>query len=395
VTLFSASDPTISLGLSCGLTNDDSTILEQRATEKGTRRVEQTSPWNRCVGQAFQPDALASAESRFVKETEMSATSCQLGLSGLACRLLMGLAAACVTANALLAGDEPKKTLPPSVARVLQWLPEDTETLFVARSVELPDQDRLLRPDWESIAVGLACGELLIPPVREYEGFELRLIPSANDVSEIPTGCKAQVIIAAIDRVLHFRVFDDEGKQIADLAETRLPQHARVVEDLKTQLAIFWPPHRLESGEVRSVNIAVAAIVGEAQLKPLRDRKIQCVVSGARNFEGVSKMGSLRSENCSMIVFERDLGDASAEWTASLRKGAQSVRRLAGREVFVFPSGVPGRTRFDRMGYFGGRQESCNVWAAITVTPNANEIQYIHPVLATSKNSRKPIFREL
>jgi hypothetical protein len=107
---------------------------------------------------------------------------------------------------------------------------------------------------------------------------------------------------------------------------------------LPGQLAIFWPPHRLESGEVRSVNIAVAAIVGEAQLKPLRDRKIQCVVSGARNFEGVSKFGSLRSENCSIIVFDRDLGDASAEWIASLRKGARSVRRLAGREVFVFPS---------------------------------------------------------
>ncbi len=123
----------------------------------------------------------------------------------------------------------------PTIARVFQWLPEDTETLIVARSVNLPDPDPNM--SWQEL------GAYLTPE-------------------------------------------DDIGK-------------------------------RLES---------------------LRNRKLECVVSGSKNFDVVSSFGSLRGESCSIFVFENDLGDVAKKWTENLRKQAKTVRSLLDHEVFVFPS---------------------------------------------------------
>ncbi len=161
----------------------------------------------------------------------------------LAWRLLFGLLLVYMTPQSLFAQAAPTKGLPPRVARVLRWLPLDTETLFVARSVILPDfnPDGRREVQWLNIGVSLAAGDL-------------------------------------------------------------------------------------------------ALVDGGTHSKALRGRKIECIVSGARNFDGVSKFGSLRSEGCTIIVFETDLGDAAREWTEGLRKQAKAVRTLVGREVFVFPS---------------------------------------------------------
>ncbi len=147
-----------------------------------------------------------------------------------------------MTPQSLLAKDDPTKELPPRIARILQWLPEDSETLFVARGVTLPEPNpnALQKLKWQDFGVILATDALTLV---------------------------------------------DDGKY----------------------------------------------------LKPCQ-RKIECIVSGARNFDGVSKFGSLRSESCAIIVFETDLGEATKGWTESLRKGAQEIRTLVGNEVFVFPS---------------------------------------------------------
>ncbi len=139
------------------------------------------------------------------------------------------------------AADDKPNGLTPHMESLLHWLPDDTETLIVARSVTLPRFDPVKGSTWEEFGVNLATGD-----------FEL---------------------------------------------------------------------------------------VGQGKLsKPLRDRKIECVIHGAKNFEGVSSFGSLRSESCAIIVFETDLGEAATDWTAGIRKNAKEVRTLVGREVFVFPS---------------------------------------------------------
>jgi hypothetical protein len=254
---------------------------------------------------------------------------------GLARGLLGTLALVCVASHCSVARIDGPKGLPPQVERVLRWLPEDTETLFVARSVTLPKPDGV--SDWQDAGLGLACEGLLLERGKQFKEYGLRLISSVKDVSDIPTRCKALVVVADVNHVLHFRIFDRDGKLVADTDEKKLPGQASQFEEFRKQLADLWPPHRLKVSDCRSIIIQVASFVDQVQLNPLRGRKITCIVRGQRKHEGVSKFGTLRSEGCAIIVFENDLGDAAREWTESLRKGAKAVRTLVGREVFVFP----------------------------------------------------------
>jgi hypothetical protein len=103
------------------------------------------------------------------------------------------------------------------------------------------------------------------------------------------------------------------------------------------------PPRKPEDANWLDLGVGLAIgdldqVDGGKHAKPLRGRKIEHIVSGARSFEGVSSFGGLRSEGCAILIFENDLGEAAREWTESLRKGARAVRALVGREVFVFPS---------------------------------------------------------
>ncbi len=150
---------------------------------------------------------------------------------------LLVLALLCGGSVSLPADDDPPRKMPEAVARVLPWLPEETETLFVGRSVTLTDFESDEARSWQDYGVNLAVG----------------------------------------DR-------------------------------------------------------------GDKDLKRFRGRKIECIVAGAMNFDGVSSFGSLRSERCSILVFKDDLGETGKEWTEDLRKTAKAVRTMVGHEVFVFPS---------------------------------------------------------
>ena len=250
--------------------------------------------------------------------------------------LFLGLSLLCLSPRADCAQADQTKGLAPHVASVLRWLPEDTQTLIVARSVTVPNP--VEAAEWQDYGVNLACQGLALDRQNQFRNFDLRLIPALKDVSEIPTGRKGLIIVAAVRNILHFRIFDGDGKLLVDTNEKRLPEQARQIGDLRKQIAGLWPPHMPKAIYNQSVIWAVTSLVDQAQVNPLRGRKIDCIVHGARNFEGVSSLGSLRSESCAIIVFDTDLGNAAREWTESLRKGAKAVRNLVGREVFVFPS---------------------------------------------------------
>ena len=83
--------------------------------------------------------------------------------------MLAALALACVTPDGLLAQDDQAKAMPPSVASVLRWLPEETETLVVARNDSLPGPHRAR--DWQDAGASLACEDLFVfakePQLRE------------------------------------------------------------------------------------------------------------------------------------------------------------------------------------------------------------------------------------
>jgi hypothetical protein len=93
-------------------------------------------------------------------------------------------------------------------------------------------------------------------------GCDLRLMSSVKDVSAIPTEGKRLVIVAAVDHVLHFRIFDNDGKMVVDTDATQRTAQVPQIEGLRKQLEILWPPHELSTSEKGRVIDAVTSIVG-------------------------------------------------------------------------------------------------------------------------------------
>ena len=98
--------------------------------------------------------------------------------------------------------------------------------------------------------------------VHPSTGSDLRLMSSANDVRDIPTAGQGLIIVAAVKNVLHFRIFDRDGRMVVHTDETKLTTQAGPIEDLRNQLASLWPPHELTRSEKNRIITAVTSIVG-------------------------------------------------------------------------------------------------------------------------------------
>ncbi len=93
-------------------------------------------------------------------------------------------------------------------------------------------------------------------------GYDVLLVQALTAVSGMPTAGKNLVIVAEVDHVLHFRIFDGDGKRVVDTAENRLPDKARQIEDLRKQLATLWPPYELSKIDKDRTTTSVTSIVG-------------------------------------------------------------------------------------------------------------------------------------
>ena len=95
---------------------------------------------------------------------------------------------------------------------------------------------------------------------------DLRLMSSLNDVSGIPSVGQNLILVAAVNNVLHFRLFDADGKMVVDTDEKRLTGQTRQIEDLRKELQRLWPPHPFTKvlfvGHRERVITAVTSIVG-------------------------------------------------------------------------------------------------------------------------------------
>lgn len=104
------------------------------------------------------------------------------------------------------------------------------------------------------------------------DAYDLQLEPSLKDVSDIPTKDKSRIIVAAVDNVLHFRIFDDNGEKVMDTDENQLkekkPQIGEEIEDLRKQLGSLWPPHERTWCEKIQVITAVISIVDLTPSEP-------------------------------------------------------------------------------------------------------------------------------
>jgi hypothetical protein len=84
--------------------------------------------------------------------------------------------------------------------------------------------------------------------------------------------------------------------------------------------------------------LAIGELIDDKLIEPLAGRKVLIAVNGMRLPQGIGPFGEFYAEGCSIVVFDRDPGRAAVAWTNGLRKNAKEVRKIAGREVFCFPS---------------------------------------------------------
>ena len=96
--------------------------------------------------------------------------------------------------------------------------------------------------------------------------YDLQLMSSLTDVSRIPTTGKNLIIIADVDDVMHFRVFDGDGKLAVDADEKSLTGKAQQVDDLRRQLHSLLPPAELTGKDKDRLITAVTSIAGYTAL---------------------------------------------------------------------------------------------------------------------------------
>ncbi len=113
---------------------------------------------------------------------------------------------------------------------------------------------------------------------------ELRLLSAVTKVSDIPPTGNSQIIVAVVDQVLHFRVFNSDGELVADTNEKALTEQTPQIEGLRKLTESLWPPHELSKSEKDQVITAVTSIVG---------RTIHTVKEAPRPEDLVAFLGAL------------------------------------------------------------------------------------------------------
>ena len=78
--------------------------------------------------------------------------------------------------------------------------------------------------------------DTVLPGVPPEDEFDVRLMLSESDTNWIPKQGKKLIIIASVNKLLHFRVFDSNGNQVVDKTEDALKNQAQRIEDLKSLL---------------------------------------------------------------------------------------------------------------------------------------------------------------
>ena len=115
--------------------------------------------------------------------------------------------------------------------------------------------------------------------------FDLRLTSPANDVGDMLTEGKNLVIVADVGNVLHFRIFDADGKRVVDTREDLLPDKAPILADLKSLLRDLWGVPRLSRSDKARAITAVTSIVGHNRCKD----RVDTILTSVGNFDQPNK----------------------------------------------------------------------------------------------------------
>jgi hypothetical protein len=103
----------------------------------------------------------------------------------------------------------------------------------------------------------------------ESSEFDLRLIPSLGDADDIPMTGRSQFIIANVRGVLHFRIFENDGRTVVDTDESRLTVHATEIRIFKDLLERLYPPHELMPNDIEYILTTVIKLTAQNNLEDL------------------------------------------------------------------------------------------------------------------------------
>ena len=99
---------------------------------------------------------------------------------------------------------------------------------------------------------------------RTLPGFELELGSTLNYDGGGPIGGSNLVLVAEVNGVLHFRIFDGASKRVVDTDEKTLAKKARQIEALHKQLAPLWRQDEVIRSDQERIIAAVKSIVDYA-----------------------------------------------------------------------------------------------------------------------------------
>jgi HEAT repeat protein len=162
-------------------------------------------------------------------------------------------------------------------------------------------------------------------PIR---GYDLRLMSASTDTAGVPTAGKSLIIVADVNHVLQFRIFNSDGTAVVDTDEKGLTDRALPIDKLRKRLENLWPPHELTKSEKDEVITAVTAVV---------DRTSGLRATAAKSLAKVAEIGGLDAPPPRLVAGLDDedaqVRMAAAEALIYYRKGPELLVPVVLRRI--------------------------------------------------------------
>ena len=220
-----------------------------------------------------------------------------------------------------------------------------------------------------------SMADTVLPGVPSDDEFDLRLMLSESDLNWIPQQSKKLIIIASVNKLLHFRVFNSKGDQVVDENEDALKDQAQRIEDLKSLLGPLRASRKLTPIRKRRVLSAVKSIVG---LTP-DDPSLQRVQELLNRDPAVPA-----STDASPAPPQ---GDASGGTVPNQPAGADVLRTAMIHEAGAFPEGLAKQELLDLLGGSGRVGTVLSLWR--TKGGTAGYIQWLRTSFNANDAARR------
>ena len=167
---------------------------------------------------------------------------------------------------------------------------------------------------------------------KELLGFDLRLMSPVKRIKDIPTEGKRQIIVADVDKVLHFRVFDEKGNLVVKTDEKELRGQERPIRDFRKELEGLWSTRRLTDDQRNQVITDLSSIV-------IPKSAIELAIENYKEAIRINPRDILASQRLANLYLTRLKDRASREGPRQFARGREQVRRGPARTPRILRQG--------------------------------------------------------